>query len=258
MGTHTPLPPPPSTPSTFRRKKMAAAMRSATVSRVSLAAPKASKGAFMGNAHAIRASCKAMNSHAVRLTTTMASNSEVSGSYAAALLDMAKQTGALEAIHADMDALETICTDDLTNFLTNSTVPKEKKSAMLAQIAKEGQFSAATGNFLNLLVDKQRIDLLAEIIEEFDSMYCEVTDTQVATVTSAVQLENEQQFLIAKKLQEMTGAKNIKLKPQVDAALIGGFVVTYGANGSQQIDMSVAGQLEKVASSMGVPAAASA
>eukprot|EP00976_Prorocentrum_cordatum_P090766 1188250-Prorocentrum_minimum.AAC.1 len=76
---------------------------------------------------------------------------------------------------------------------------------------------------------------------------------QVATVTSAVQLENEQQFLIAKKLQEMTGAKNIKLKPQVDASLIGGFVVTYGANGSQQIDMSVAGQLDKVASSMGVP-----
>ena len=77
-------------------------------------------------------------------------------------------------------------------------------------------------------------------------------------MTSAVQLENEQQFLIAKKLQEMTGAKNIKLKPQVDASLIGGFVVTYGTGGSQQIDMSVAGQLEKVASSMGVPMSATA
>jgi F-type H+-transporting ATPase subunit delta len=78
---------------------------------------------------------------------------------------------------------------------------------------------------------------------------------QVATVTSAVQLENEQQFLIAKKLQEMTGAKNIKLKPQVDAALIGGFVVTYGVNGSSQIDMSVSGQINKVASSMGISVA---
>merc|ERR1711966_577532 len=258
MGTHTPLPPPPSTPSTWGKAEMAAIMRSATATRVTLSAPKASKGAFMGNAHAIRASCKAMNSRAVRLTTTMASNSEVSSSYAAALMGMAKETGALEAIHADMDALETICTEDLTSFLSNSTVPKDKKSAMLTQIAKEGQFSPATGNFLALLVDKQRIDLLAEIIEEFDGLYCEETDTQVATVTSAVQLENEQQFLIAKKLQEMTGAKNIKLKPQVDASLIGGFVVTYGANGSQQIDMSVSGQLEKVASSMGVPMSATA
>merc|ERR1712205_262111 len=237
------------TPPNHLLREMAAIMRSATVARATLAAPKASKGAFMGNARALRASCKAMYSRAVRLTTTMASNSEVSASYAAALLDMAKETGALEAIHADMDALETICTEDLTTFLSNSTVPKDKKAAMLSQIAKEGQFSAATGNFLSLLVDKQRIDLLAEIIEEFDGLYCDETDTQVATVTSAVQLENEQQFLIAKKLQEMTGAKNIKLKPQVDAALIGGFVVAC-ANASQQIDMSVAGQLEKVASSM--------
>merc|ERR1711970_1170074 len=145
-----------------------------------------------------------------------------------------------------MDALETICTEDLTSFLSNSTVPKDEKAAMLSQIAKEGQFSAATGNFLSLLVDKQRIDLLAEIIEEFDGLYCDETDTQVATVTSAVQLENEQQFLIAKKLQEMTGAKNIKLKPEVDESLLGGFVVKYGKDGSGFIDMSVKGQVRQL------------
>ena len=66
---------------------------------------------------------------------------------------------------------------------------------------------------------------------------------QIATVTSAVKLENEQQFMIAKKIQEMTGAKNIKLKPEVDPALLGGFVVTYGKDGSGFIDMSVAGQV---------------
>lgn len=69
-------------------------------------------------------------------------------------------------------------------------------------------------------------------------------------MTSAVKLENEQQFLIAKKLQEMTGAKNIKLKPQVDEKLIGGFVVQYGSDGSSFVDMSVKGQLDKIASSM--------
>ena len=40
---------------------------------------------------------------------------------------------------------------------------------------------------------------------------------QVATLRSAVKLEQEQQFLIAKKLQELTGSKNIKLRPLVDA-----------------------------------------
>lgn len=67
---------------------------------------------------------------------------------------------------------------------------------------------------------------------------------QVATLRSAVKLEQEQQFLIAKKLQELTGSKNIKLKPVIDQSLIAGFVVEYG---SSQIDLSIRGQVERVA-----------
>lgn len=44
---------------------------------------------------------------------------------------------------------------------------------------------------------------------------------QVAVVRSAVKLEQEQQFLIAKKLQELTGSKNIKLRPMIDSVSAG-------------------------------------
>lgn len=70
---------------------------------------------------------------------------------------------------------------------------------------------------------------------------------QVAVLRSAVKLEQEQQFLIAKKLQELTGSKNIKLKPIIDDTLIAGFTVEYG---SAQIDMSVKGQLESIANEL--------
>ena len=70
---------------------------------------------------------------------------------------------------------------------------------------------------------------------------------QVAVLRSAVKLEQEQQFLIAKKLQELTGSKNIKLKPVIDESLIAGFTVEYG---SAQIDMSVKGQLESISSEL--------
>jgi F-type H+-transporting ATPase subunit delta len=55
--------------------------------------------------------------------------------------------------------------------------------------------------------------------------------------------------LIAKKLQELTGSKNIKLKPEVDPSLIAGFVVEYG---SSQVDMSVKGQLDKITAELSV------
>lgn len=70
---------------------------------------------------------------------------------------------------------------------------------------------------------------------------------QVAVLRSAVKLEQEQQFLIAKKLQELTGSKNIKLKPVIDDTLIAGFTVEYG---SAQIDMSVKGQLEMISNEL--------
>jgi F-type H+-transporting ATPase subunit delta len=77
----------------------------------------------------------------------------------------------------------------------------------------------------------------------------------VATLRSAVKLEQEQQFMIAKKLQELTGSKNIKLKPIIDQSLIAGFVVEYG---SSQIDLSIRGQIEKVAEQLTASAAVQA
>ena len=70
---------------------------------------------------------------------------------------------------------------------------------------------------------------------------------QVATIYSAVKLEQEQQFLVAKKLQELTGSKNIKLKTVIDESLIAGLRVDFG---SAQIDLSIKGQLEDVASDL--------
>jgi F-type H+-transporting ATPase subunit delta len=48
-------------------------------------------------------------------------------------------------------------------------------------------------------------------------------------------------------MQELTGSKNIKLKPQIDESLIAGFIVKYG---SSEIDLSVKGQLNKISNEL--------
>ena len=173
----------------------------------------------------------------------------VSTGYAAALVDACKSSGALEQVHADMETLDAYvkANASVQGFLSNPTIVPEKKKEILKKIGKEAGFHNFTSNFLNLLVDKRRENQIESIIAEFELLFCDATDTQVATVTSAVKLENEQQLMIAKKLQEMTGAKNIKLKPEVDESLLGGFVVQYGKDGSGFIDMSVKGQVDKLA-----------
>merc|ERR1712167_483089 len=111
------------------------------------------------------------------------------------------------------------------------------------KISTEGSFNNYTTKFLSLLIDKGRIDCVIEVFESFESLYCQATDTQVAVVKSAVALEEEQQFLIAKKIKELAQSKSVKIKTTIDEALIGGFVVQYGSN---QIDLSVRGAFERV------------
>jgi len=181
-----------------------------------------------------------------RAMTVMAKKNEVSESYARALVDLAEEKGKLEPIHADVDAMASLLKENaaLRALLANPVVENEKKRAVLVKLGKDAGFQEYTNNFMNLLLEKDRLALLDEICESFEEFYCKLTDTQVAVVRSAVKLEQEQQFLIAKKLQELTGSKNIKLRPMIDSSLIAGFVVEYG---STQVDLSVRGQIEKVA-----------
>lgn len=66
-------------------------------------------------------------------------------------------------------------------------------------------------------------------------------------IYSAAKLENKQIDLIARKMQRLTGFRNLKLENIIDPSLIAGFVISYDTDGSQVIDLSVKGQLAALA-----------
>lgn len=183
----------------------------------------------------------------VRGVVVMGVPEQVAKGYAQALMELAQSKDALEAVHADMEKLEALIDNpDVVNFLYNPVADVSKKQQLIETLGNDGGFNKYTINFLNLLVEKKRINTVGFVIKSFDALYNDITQTQVATVVSAVKLENAQQALIAKKLQTLTGAKNIKLKNEVDPELIAGFVLKYGKGQSEEIDFSVKGQLEKL------------
>merc|ERR1719333_1489416 len=129
------------------------------------------------------------------------------------------------------------------DMMVNPLVSSEKKRTLVTKISDEASFNTSTKHFLRLLVEKRRIDCIAEVVDSFKNLYYEATGTQVAIVKSAIALEEEQHFLIAKKIQELTQSKMVTVKRVVDETLIGGFIVEYG---SSQIDLSVRGALERI------------
>lgn len=221
----------------------------APVQKVTLKKVSSSAVSFVGSRNnAVAAKVPSQRgSVARRPVVCMAKESAATG-YASALIELGTSTKSLDAIHADLEALSSVTGDaDSMAFFANPVVADDAKKKVVKSLASELKLNSYTVNFLNLLIDRRRIDILNLISLSFEEMYCEVSDTQVAVVTSAVKLENSQQALIAKKLQSMTGAKNIKLKNIIDPSLIAGFIVKYGKDGSEMIDMSVKGQLDRLA-----------
>jgi len=203
------------------------------------------KGLTLGTS--TRRVCGAAASGSRRRATVMKAD-QVATQYATAFVNLAKDKNVLDDVRSDMDSVANLLKSDakLAGFLTNPVADGDKKKSLISSIGKEAGFNAFSTNFLCLLVDKQRIDGITDICDSFESIYCEVTDTEVATVTSAAALDNDQQFEIAKKLQKLTGAKNIKLKPKVDASLISGMIIQYGKGGSKLLDLSAKGQLATI------------
>ncbi|GBG41397.1 hypothetical protein CBR_g87784, partial [Chara braunii] len=197
---------------------------------------------------------RAARSGGARRAAVEMSAEPLSRAYAAAVLEVGQSRDCLEALHGDMEKLQVVCKEkEMKEFLYNPVMSLEKKKEVLDMVADDLALHPYTKSFMSLLVDQKRSQLLGEVAAAFDGLYCEATGMEVAEVSSAIKLNNSQQALIAKKLQELTGAKKIKLKSTVDPSLIAGFKLKFGKGGSMLVDLSVKGQLASMQSQFAVP-----
>lgn len=171
-----------------------------------------------------------------------------SGSYAAALAEVAKSTRTVEATSADMEKISKIFSDEsVVDYLSNPTVPMQKKQSLLNEIAESSKFQPHTTNFLKIVVDMRRANMVTDMAEDFEELVNKLTGTEVAVVTSVVELDPRHLGQIAKSVQKLTKAKNVRIKTAIDPKLVGGFTIRFGNDGSKFIDMSIKKQLEEIA-----------
>jgi F-type H+-transporting ATPase subunit delta len=163
--------------------------------------------------------------------------------YADALFVQAQRTGTLKDAQSDLLTVAevVIATPKLAQVLAQPLVTEASKKAAL-KIAFEGKISPRTLGFLNLLVDKRRIDLLAEVEQEFTHRVREFQNVALAIATSAIPLTPAEQNALKQSLEARTG-KTIELQTAVDPALIGGVHVRIG---DTVYDGSVRGNLDRL------------
>jgi F-type H+-transporting ATPase subunit delta len=171
------------------------------------------------------------------------SDRSVAKKYASALFHLASQTGAAARVRGDLEAIVKVLAESpgLEAFLVAPNIVPEQKTKLVERAFK-GRVDEATLPFLFLMLKRDRIALLPDILSEFVKIDEEKSGIQRAKAVSAVPLSEEEKSRIVARLKRISG-KEILLESRVDPEIIGGVIVY--VNGDV-IDGSIRNQLAEL------------
>ena len=162
--------------------------------------------------------------------------------YAKALFVVGKEENALddyaETLQSFADLYAT--TPEVVDGLTNRMYPVDVRVQVMAEIVKSAGVSEIMANFLNLLAEKNRADVLPEIAETFQAMVDDERNICQGVVVSAKELNPELQEKAKETLEKITG-KQVVLTTEIDESIIGGIIAKVG---DLVLDGSIKTQLE--------------
>ena len=161
--------------------------------------------------------------------------------YAKALFDVAIAESTPEQAEQELTAFSDLVRThlDLQQALASPSIPAARKKAVVGQLLDRQQPSNPVRKLLLLLAERNRLDLLADLVAVFHERVMEHLKMVQAEVTTASPLPPEQTTQLQQRLGSMVG-RTVTLTTKVDPALIGGMVTRIG---STVYDGSVATQL---------------
>ncbi len=168
--------------------------------------------------------------------------------YAEALMALAQEQNVTDAVAEDVRGILAVLAaePDLERILSSPVVKAEAKKALLRSLF-QGRVQGLTETFLQLLVDRQRITVLREMLEGFLVRFRKLRGIALAEVTVASPLDEERTEQLRDRLRALTGASDVEMSIQLDPALIAGFVVKVE---SQVLDASLRGQFRNLSSQL--------
>ena len=162
--------------------------------------------------------------------------------YAKAVLDLAKDQNAAEAVNNDMKqiAMAIAKSDDLNIMLQNPIVRSSTKKEALLAVFKN--LNSITINLIDVLITNKRLTLFGEVALKVNQLYDKLKGTEVAMVTTAIPLTDDLKSKVLAKAKELTG-KDVEVKNIIEESIIGGFILRIG---DIQYNASIANKLNKL------------
>jgi ATP synthase F1 delta subunit len=166
--------------------------------------------------------------------------------YAEALFDVARDKGKLDAVRDELGQfVDAVDGDrDLQVFFFSPYFSSAEKVAGLKRAVLGAD--AELLNFLELLIEKQRMPEAFRIRRHFEELWKEENRRIDVTVTSAVELDPAVVERVGEEIERQTGQK-VDLASRVDGEILGGIVLQVG---NKILDASIRTRLEKLRKSV--------
>lgn len=171
----------------------------------------------------------------------MKRDAAVARRYARAFHALASEARRAEAVADELAAFDQLLSSEreLREALLRPWVKATTKRGIVLDVAGRLGVSPLTRNFLALVAQRRRLDILGEILVAYRASVDEAAGRIRARVRSAASLSDAERAALRERLGRRLG-KTVLLDTEVDPALLGGFVAEVG---SRVLDMSIAGQL---------------
>jgi F-type H+-transporting ATPase subunit delta len=149
--------------------------------------------------------------------------------YAKALFAVGREEGTNENYRETLSVLGDFLRQypEAMDGLTNLLYPMELREKVMAQLISELQADQYMANFLKLVVQKKRADILPEIATEFQALVDADQNISRGTLVTASEISGDLQAKVQTTLENITGKKVI-LTAEIDPAIIGGIVAKVG------------------------------
>ncbi|MDD5056918.1 MAG: F0F1 ATP synthase subunit delta [Sideroxydans sp.] len=166
--------------------------------------------------------------------------------YAQAAFDEAQKLNALKAWSEMLLSLtQAVNHPEVHAVITNPRVAKKQVEGLMEALLGSDA-SQQQHNFVRVLADNQRLDVLPEIAALFEALKSEAEKTVNVVVDSAFELSATQKDKIVSSLKMRMG-REIKLVCQINKELLGGVVIRAG---DKVIDGSARTRLGEMANAL--------
>jgi len=152
-------------------------------------------------------------------------NLSIAKRYAKSLLElMIDGENKIDEVSRDLDNVKTILqnSSDLYSAMTNPIVSAYDKEQIINAVFEQDT-NLTVRNFLKLLVDKNRFNLIYSIIDVFKEMLNKINNIAKVDIVCAIELDENRKNEIQNKLSQKLN-KQIEISYNIDNSIIAGLI----------------------------------